>query len=381
MADVVLGFDDERKYADGSSPYFGAIAGRFANRIANATFELDGKRYSLSKNERGFPGSLHGGARGFDKVEWEAEHLDRYALKHRRRGDAVRLRYRSADGEEGYPGTLEVEIVYTLLDTEASGTQSPAVGELVQSITATVSGSPTVINLAQHSYFNLAGHGSGSVLAHELTLPTAKRMLPVDAHRIPTGRFAPVAGTPFDFLSPRRIGDRLEEVDGPGWHAGLDHCFVLHGIYDNEQPPQDVAMAPMKARRRQIRAGAMPPPDADAGWWLERPEHVATLHEPASGRTMRVSTTAPGLQVYTSNFLDGSIVGKGGARYDKYGGVCLETESLPNGPNHGATARSLHSGQPARTTTTGGAVPWYPSGILRPGEQYRHTTIYRFEVE
>jgi len=328
--DVVLGFDDERHYADGTSPYFGAVVGRVANRIANASFELDGVRYQLSVNEKGFPGSLHGGKRGFDKVVWEATRIKPHALKHRRRGDAVRLRYKSPHGEEGYPGNLDAEVVYTLT----------ASGELMQSITA-VTDRPTIVNLAQHSYFNLGGHNSGTILNHTLRLRATHR-LPIDARRIPTGQLAPVRGTPFDFTAATPICSHIDQVDGPGWAAGYDHCFVLHG------------RGPAATRR------------ADTAWWAGKPRLAATLHDPASGRAMQILTTAPGLQLYTSNFLDGSISGKSGTRYFKYAGVCLETQSFPDGIHHQPSADPDHT--------------HFPTGILRPGDVYRHTTIYRFSV-
>lgn len=329
-ADVVLGFDHEARYSDGTSPYFGAIVGRVANRIANASFILDGQMHRLATNEKGFPGSLHGGARGFDKVAWAAEHVDPHTLKHRRRGDAVKMTYRSVAGEEGYPGTLEAEVTYTLTDDD----------ELIQSVRATTD-APTLVNLAQHSYFNLAGAAEGtSILEHELSMPDATHVLPVDSRRIPTGRMAPVAGTPFDFTAPMRIGSRIREVDGPGWRHGYDHCFVLHG-----RGP-----------------AALTNPHMD--WWLKRPRPSVTLHDPGSGRTMEIATTAPGLQLYTSNFLDGALEGKAGAHYAKYAGVCLETQNLPDAIHHLPTA------------DRGG----FPSLVLRPGETYKHTTIYKFSV-
>ena len=385
LADVALGFEEEEPYADGRSPYFGAIAGRFANRIANATFKLDGKAYRLPRNEAGFPGSLHGGRKGFDKVSWKGEHLPqpltRFQKLHRR-GDAVRFRYASVDGEEGYPGALDVEVVYTLTDSargrdDARTPLAPGgYCELIQSITATVTGAPTVINLAQHSYFNLAGHASGTVLEHELTLPTATRVLPVDGHRIPTGHLKPVQGSPFDFLRPSSLGARIAEVDGPGWRAGYDNCFVLHGLGD--APPA------LKDSLGSARGGK-PPPAADAGWWLRTPRLAATLSHRASGRTMEVLTNAPGLQLYTSNFLDASrpIPGtKDGARYGRYGGVCLETQSFPDGPSHvnstlGMGAAATHARAASRSTEPRAT---YPTGVLRPGEKYRHLTIYRFSV-
>lgn len=318
VEDIVLGFDEAARYSNGDSPYFGALAGRVANRIANATFSIDGRRSHVSVNEPGMPGCLHGGAVGFHKVEW--------SLTETTPGKSVRLTYRSPDGDQGFPGELQAEIKYEL--TEAN--------ELVQEIEATVSGAPTPINLAQHSYFNLAGHGSGSVLSHRLTLHRAEHVLPVDEHRIPTGELRPVRGTAHDFTRSRTIGARIGEVDGPGWKAGYDQCWVLHELGSDGG-----------ARLRESP-------------WRRRPELAATLVHPPSGRTMEVLTTAPGLQLYTSNFLDGSLAGKGGARYERYGGVCLETQNLPDAVNQ---------------------APPFPSAVLRPGEVYRHSTVYRFSAQ
>ena len=318
LDDVVLGFDDEARYLR-DSPYFGAVVGRVANRIANATFELDGATYRLATNEGGMPGTLHGGARGFDKVAWNVLH---------RTTDKVVLEYTSADGEEGYPGELHVKVRYELT----------ARSELVFEVTAHTT-KPTPINIAQHSYFNLGGHGSGSVLDHVLTLHKATHVLPIDSHRIPRG-LQPVANTPFDFLTPRPIGVGIGRVDGPGWRAGYDHCFALHGA--------GAELAREGASVRGRRAGDGPP----------TPQLAATLYHPGSGRTMEVHTTLPGIQLYTSNFLDGSIVGKGGAKYEKYAGVCLETEGFPDAIHH----------------------PNWPTVVLRPGETFRHRTLYSFSA-
>ena len=377
FADIVLGFDSEEEYAGSANPYFGVIVGRVANRIANATFTLDGEKYTLNTNEKGFPGSLHGGSKGFDKRKWNAEKLNPHARRHRRRGDAVRLSYSSADGEEGYPGTVQVQVVYSLSDSctplGASGRHETGdwhcVGELVQSITGWTTDKPTVLNLAQHSYFNLKGHGSGSVLDHELAMPTATRVLPVDSARIPTGEFKPVGGGAFDFLTSRRIGERISEVHGPGWREGYDHCFVLHSREGEPRLESGKRGAQRKLFASLARASGAehPMPAADAGWWQKSPEIAATLTDPSSGRTMEIATTAPGLQVYTSNFLDGSHRGKEGAAYARYGGVCLEAESFPDGPNRGG-----------QTRTTGDHASSYPSGVIRVGEVYRSTTVYQF---
>ncbi|KAL1523132.1 hypothetical protein AB1Y20_018088 [Prymnesium parvum] len=309
LDDVVLGHDSEAAYR--ASPYFGAVVGRVANRIANATFELDGETYTLATNEAGMPGSLHGGRRGFDKVRWKVK---------ARSNDFVLLEYTSPDGEEGYPGAVDLLVRYEV---------SPR-SELVFEVSARTT-KPTPINIAQHSYFNLGGHGSGGVLSHELTLHHATHVLPIDAHRVPTGEL--LADGPFDFLSPRPIGRRIDAVDGPGWRAGYDHAFVLHRAAD------------------AIRRGARLEPPAT-------PRLAATLYHRATGRVMEVHTTLPALQLYTSNFLDGTIVGKGGAAYHKYAGVCLETEGFPDAVHH----------------------PHFPSVVLRPGQLFNHRTLYAFST-
>jgi len=376
VADVALGMGAESSYADGSSPYFGAVAGRFANRIANATFTLNGKTHTLPTNEQGFPGSLHGGKTGFDKVRWQAtrmlpdevsrqlERAPSYRGEKTLEGEGVRLRYRSVDGEEGYPGELTSEVIYVLRNPPADGEGS--LGELIQFITATTD-APTVVNLAQHSYFNLAGHDSGrSILGHELTLHDASHYLPVDHHRIPYGHMQPVAGTPFDFTSGARLGAHIEDVHGPGWRAGFDHCFVLHGLGRVDGSGLGGGRAHGGRRRRRHAASAGARPKADEQWWQAQPKDAATLADPSSGRVMHISTTAPGLQLYTSNFLDGTLTRtKDAARYDKYAGVCLETQAFPDGPNRAAPRNADGLGA-------------YPTSILEPGEVYQHHTVYSF---
>ena len=239
----------------------------------------------------------------------------------------MQLTHSSPVGEEGYPGTVEASVTYTLT----------AENELVVEMSATTD-QATPINMAQHAYFNLGGHESGSVLEHELTLPGAAHVLPVDSARIPTGEVRAVAGTPYDFLEARPVGSHIEEVDGPGWRAGYDHCFVLHN-------------RGAKARASLAKSATLFNSEATA-------HPAARLRHPTSGRTMEISTTAPGLQVYTGNFLDGSIHGKGGAMYHKYGGICLETQGFPNAVN----------------------TPSFPSTVLAPDGAYRHRTTYRFSV-
>jgi aldose 1-epimerase len=305
--DVVLGFDDLAGYLAGH-PYFGAICGRVSNRIAGGTFALDGRTYELTRNNGA--NHLHGGVVGFDKQLWKGK--PRLSA----RGPAVDFELVSPDGDEGYPGRLTARATYTL---------SPD-GELWVEMTATTD-APTVVSLVNHSYWNLAGHASGSVRGHELAVH-ADRYLPVDAGSIPTGEMREVAGTPFDFRPDRRpaatLGaaiDRLPAADAnPG---GVDHDFVIRGWRHD---------------------GALRP--------------VAVLRDPASGRTLEVLSDQPGVQVYTGNHLDGTLRGKGGATYATHAGICLETQLHPDSVHH---------------------ADW-PSPRLDPGATYRHTMVHRFST-
>ena len=305
LADVVLGFDSVERYP-AESPYFGAIIGRVGNRIADGRFTLDGQTHHLATNNRpdGLPCHLHGGNLGFDKVLWAAEPTTREGHP------ALRLRYLSTDGEEGYPGNLAVEVTYSLTVDQG----------LRIDYTATTDRA-TPVNLTNHSYFNLAGAGQGDVLAHEVTLH-ASRYTPVRPGLIPTGELAPVSGTPFDFTRPHPIGERIaDDHEQLRLGIGYDHNWVLNSTGGS------LALA-------------------------------ATVHEPVSGRILEVLTTEPGIQFYTGNFLTGKLMGKSGATYAHRGGFCLETQHFPDSVN-----------QPA-----------FPSTILRPGQTYRGTTIYRFSV-
>jgi len=298
--DVVLGFDELAEYP-AKSQYFGCIAGRCANRIAGGRFSLDGTSYTLATNDG--VNHLHGGVQGFDKRVWHG---------HPRGSSSVVLTLTSPDGDQGYPGEVTVEVSYTVTDDNALRIDYRA-----------TSTEPTVVNLTNHSYFNLNGAGNGTVLDHVLTMQAA-RFTPTDATNIPTGELRPVAGTPFDFREPKDIGADID-LDDEQLHfgSGYDHNYVL------------------KDRRDAVLA-----------------EGVARVVCPASGRVLEVSTTAPGLQVYSGNHLTG-MQGKGGRAYPPRGAFCLEAQTFPDAPNH----------------------PGFPSPALRPGEVYEQTTVYRFSVE
>jgi aldose 1-epimerase len=276
VADVVLGHDTAEGYIP-NPPYIGAIVGRYANRIANGTFTLDGKTYTLPKNDG--PNTLHGGTtRTFDKVVWESQPL--------KDKNGVAFEYLSKDGEEGFPGNLKVRVTYVLTDSN----------ELVIDYEATTD-KATPINVSQHSYFNLKGEGNGDILDHEILI-NADRFTPVDKNLIPTGELRTVKGTPFDFTQSTKIGSRIEDnYDQLTLGHGYDHNFVLN------------------------RKGA--------GMTL-----AARVYEPTTGRVLEVSTTQPAVQFYTGNFLDGSVTGKSGHVYKRRYGFCLETQHYPDSPNH-----------------------------------------------
>jgi aldose 1-epimerase len=294
MGDVVLGFDSLEGYLN-ENPYFGALIGRYANRIGHAQFTLNGVLYKVPKNDA--DNSLHGGTRGFDKVVWTARQLNDGGLE---------LSYLSKDGEEGYPGNCKVTVTYHLTDSN----------ELKIEYAASTD-KDTVVNLTNHSYFNL--NGSGDILGHLLML-NASRFTPVDSGLIPTGEMKAVAGTPFDFQKATAIGERIEQNDEQlKLGKGYDHNWVL-----NQKGPE-LSLA-------------------------------ARVEEPSTGRVMEVWTTQPGIQFYTGNFLDGTIKGKGGKVYARRSALCLETQHFPDSPNK----------------------PKFPSALLKPGMEFKSTTVYKF---
>jgi aldose 1-epimerase len=304
--DVVLGFDNIQDYVD-KSPYFGAVVGRYANRIANGTFELDGETYTLAINND--PNTLHGGEKGFDKRIWTAEEVDSPD------GQAIALSYTSPDGEEGYPGTLEVTVTYTLT----------ANNELRIDYTATTD-KLTVLNLSNHSYFNLAGAGSGSVFDQELQL-NASNYTPVDETLIPTGEIAPVAGTAFDFTTAKTIGQDIR--DGSNEKTVFGRGYENKFLVDRASPVETSLFG------------------------------AAIASDPESGRTLTVSTDQPGIQFYSGNFLDGTFAGKDGRVYRQGDAFCLETQHFPDSPNQ----------------------PDFPSTELAPGDTFNSTTVFAFSTQ
>ncbi len=299
LDDVVLGYGSLKEYVK-ETPYFGATIGRVANRIKNGEFELDGAKYKLAQNDQ--PNFLHGGKKGWDKVVWSAE------TRETSEGPQITFSYISPDGEEGFPGTVQATTTYTLTNDN----------ELVVEMRA-VTDKTTLINMAHHSYWNLAGHQSGTIRDHELTLMADSYTPAVGL--VPDGRVQPVQGTPFDFTAPKLIGADLQAAGGDP--IGYDHNWLINGDPDTLRP-------------------------------------MARLRDPASGRVMTLSANQPALQFYSGNFLDGSLTGKEGMKYPQYSGLCLESQKSPNSIN----------------------VPaWRDDVILQPGDEYVHTMVHAFSVE
>ncbi len=299
MADIVQGYDSINEYINGNGPYMGAIVGRVANRIDKGEFFLNGKKYSLAANNG--PNHLHGGKTGFDKVVWDVKKIT---------PSSVELEYVSADGEEGYPGTVKVTVVYTLTDQNELRLDYHAVTDKT-----------TIVNLASHSYFNLAGEGSGDILSHDLQI-NARFYTPADDTSIPSGEILSVNGTPMDFTTPKKIGKDINvDFEQLRFGHGYDHNWVL------DHPAQTLGLA-------------------------------AIAHDPKSGRVMEVYTTQPGVQLYTANWVENEP-GKGGKKYQKRWAFCLETQHLPNSVN----------------------IPHFPSVILNPGEEYKQSCVHRFTIK
>ena len=297
ISDIVLGYESLDGYTADPKSYFGSIVGRYGNRIAHATFSLDGKRYQLPANDG--VNTLHGGIKGFDKLLWQGKEIPH----------GVELTLVSKDGDQGFPGTLTARVRYTLE------------GHALKIEYFATTDKDTVLNLTNHSYFNLAGEGQGTILNHLVMIP-ADRYTPVDSGLIPTGELAPVAGTPLDFHHPTAIGARInDDNEQLKLGGGYDHNFVLNG-----------------------KAGVL--------------HQAARVVEPTTGRVLTVETTQPGVQFYSGNFLDGTLHGKHGHVYVKRSGFCLETQHFPDSPNH----------------------PKFPTSELKPGETYHEVTIFSFST-
>lgn len=295
MGEVALGFDNIDGYVP-NDPHFGGIVGRYANRIAKGKFILDGQEYTLAVNDK--PNHLHGGITGFDRVVWQAEPLQKQ--------NAIRLTYVSKDGEEGYPGNLTVVVTYTLTGFNALKIDYEATTDKA-----------TPVNLTNHSYFNLSAGKEKDILHHIVTIH-ADQFTATDKTLIPTGELASVKGTPYDFTTPTRVGDRIENLQGYGY----DLNYV-------------------------VRNGG------------DKLVHAATVEDPSTGRVMQVQTTQPGIQFYTAYHLDGTLTGHNNTTYNRYAGLCLEAQHFPDSPNQES----------------------FPSTILKPGEKYSETTVYKFEVK
>ena len=302
MEDIALGYNDVERYGMAGDANFGAVVGRYGNRIDGGKFTLDGNTYELPINETNNNNQLHGGKKGFGELVWDVEGVS---------DNAITLSLKSPDGDMGYPGTLDMTVEYVLTDEN----------ELEVAYRA-ITDAPTVVNLTQHTYFNLLGEGKGSILDHELMMK-ADHFIPINERSIPIGEIAPVKGTPMDFSTPTKIGERInEDFEQLVVGNGYDHCWVINREKD--------------------------------GLVL-----CATVYCEETGRFMEVLTTEPGVQLYTGNFLNGSQVGKSGLAYERRTGLCLETQHYPDSPNQ----------------------PNFPSTVLRPGEEYNTKTVFKFSVK
>ncbi len=302
LGDVALGFNNVQSYASEGDPSFGAVVGRYANRIDGGKFEMGGRTYDLPINETGNQNQLHGGKKGFSELVWETVEVTK---------NSITLSLASPDGDMGYPGNLKLSLSYTLTNDNA-----------LEVVYRAVTDAPTVLNVTQHTYFNLLGEGNGTILEHELML-NADHYIPVNERLIPTGEIAAVEGTPMDFSTPTKIGLRVDEdFEQLVFGRGYDHCWVVNAA------EQELNLA-------------------------------ATLYCEETGRFLEVLTSEPGIQIYCGNFLDGSLYGKSGAKYTHRSGVCLETQHFPDSPNQ----------------------PNFPSTVLAPGEEYYQKTVFKFSVK
>lgn len=298
MGGIVLGYDNLEDYVKDPKSYFGSVPGRYANRIAKGKFTLEGQTYELPINNP--PNSLHGGTDGFASRNWQAKAI----------ADGVELTLTSPNGDQGYPGKLTAHVRYLLR------------GNTLRIEYSATTDAPTVVNLTNHAYFNLAGDGHGDILGQQLTLD-ADKYTPIDSTLIPTGQLASVVGTPFDFTTPHTVGARINDADEQlKFAGGYDHNFVLRGKSGNLRP-------------------------------------AAQVYDPSTGRRLRVDTTEPGVQFYSGNFLDGTLPNRSGGKYEKHAGLCLETQHFPDSPNH----------------------PSFPSTELKPGETYHSITTWTFTTE
>ncbi len=302
LGDIALGFNDVDSYAAEGDPYLGAVVGRYGNRIDGGKFELEGTVYELPVNETGNQNQLHGGPKGFSELVWETGEVT---------DNSITLSLVSPDGDMGYPGNLDLSLTYTLTDDNA-----------LEVVYRAVTDAPTVVNLTQHTYFNLLGEGKGTILDHEVML-NANHYIPMNERCIPTGEIAPVEGTPMDFNTPTKVGLRVnDDFEQLVLGKGYDHCWVLNA--------------------------------AEEGLNL-----AATLYCEETGRFLEVLTSEPGVQFYIGNFLDGSQTGKSGASYERRSGLCFETQHFPDSPNQ----------------------PNFPSTVLNPGEKYYQKTVFKFSVK